>query len=55
MFVRDRGTGFDVGAIPEDRHGVRDSIIGRVEKAGGRVGVESSPSNGSEIELALTL
>lgn len=55
VFVRDRGTGFDVGAIPEDRHGVRDSIIGRVEKAGGRVGVESSPSNGSEIELALTL
>lgn len=55
VFVRDRGTGFNVNAIPHDRHGVRDSIIGRVEKVGGRVGVESSRSNGSEIELALTL
>ena len=55
VFVRDRGTGFDLESIPEDRHGVRDSIIGRVEKVGGRVGVESSRSNGSEIELALTL
>ena len=55
VYVRDRGEGFDVGAIPEDRHGVRDSIIARVEKVGGRVGVESSQSNGSEIEIALTL
>lgn len=55
VFVRDRGKGFDMDAIPVDRHGVRDSIIGRVEKVGGRVSVESSQSNGSEIELALTL
>lgn len=55
VFVRDRGKGFDMDSIPVDRHGVRDSIIGRVEKVGGRVSVESSQSNGSEIELALTL
>lgn len=55
VFVRDRGRGFDLEQIPEDRHGVRDSIIGRVERVGGVVRVESSISNGSEIELALTL
>lgn len=55
VFVRDRGQGFDLESIPEDRHGVRDSIIGRVERVGGRAGVMTSLSKGSEIELALPL
>src|SRR5256714_1612925 len=29
VFVRDRGTGFDVSAIPEGRHGIKESIRGR--------------------------
>lgn len=35
IFVKDRGAGFAIETIPEDRHGVRGSIIGRVERVGG--------------------
>lgn len=35
IYVRDRGPGFDPEQVPSDRHGVRDSIIGRMAKAGG--------------------
>ena len=55
VFVRDRGAGFDPEAVPADRHGLRDSIVGRVERVGGEVNVVSSIGNGSEIELALDL
>ncbi|MFN8099080.1 MAG: PspC domain-containing protein [Dermatophilaceae bacterium] len=34
-FVRDHGPGIDLGAIPEDRLGVRESIIGRMTRHGG--------------------
>ena len=36
VFVRDRGTGFDPDAVPDDRHGLRDSVMGRMERHGGR-------------------
>lgn len=55
VFVRDRGAGFDPEAVPADRHGLRDSIVGRVERVGGEAHVVSSIGNGSEIELALDL
>ena len=55
VFVRDRGTGFDPDAIPADRHGLRDSIVGRVRRVGGEVRVVSSIGNGSEVEIALDL
>ena len=35
VFVRDRGPGFDLDTIAEDRHGVRQSIIARMERHGG--------------------
>src|SRR3712207_1726624 len=35
VFVRDRGPGFDPRAVPDDRRGVRDSIIGRMRRHGG--------------------
>ncbi|MHA2788131.1 ATP-binding protein [Corynebacterium sp. S7] len=60
IYVRDRGSGFDPEEIPEDRHGVRDSIIGRMERAGGDVRIRSSTtasttgaSPGTEIKLSL--
>ena len=53
LFVRDRGVGFDPDAIPEDRRGVRDSIVGRVERYGGRARVSSEPGAGTEVELAI--
>ena len=35
VFVRDRGPGFDPAAVPADRRGVRESIVGRMERHGG--------------------
>lgn len=55
IFVRDRGVGFDVDAIPADRHGIRDSIRARVEGAGGRVRISSTPGEGTEVELTVAL
>jgi signal transduction histidine kinase len=52
-FVRDRGVGFDPKAIPDDRRGVRDSIVGRMERYGGRASILSAPGAGTEIELAV--
>jgi signal transduction histidine kinase/phage shock protein PspC (stress-responsive transcriptional regulator) len=53
VFVRDRGVGFDPDAIPPDRRGVRDSIIGRMERHNGRAAVHSRPGEGTEIELVM--
>jgi len=51
VFVRDRGRGFDLDAIPADRAGVRHSIIGRMERHGGRATLRSTPGRGTEIIL----
>lgn len=51
VFVRDRGVGFDVGTIADDRRGISDSIRVRMERAGGRATVSSSPGEGTEVEL----
>jgi signal transduction histidine kinase len=53
VFVRDRGAGFDRGAVPADRKGVAESIEGRMERAGGRASVITSPGDGTEVELHL--
>ncbi len=52
VFVRDRGEGFELDAIPEDRHGVRESIIGRMQRAGGSAEIRSSET-GTEIQLSM--
>jgi signal transduction histidine kinase len=53
VFVRDRGPGFDPAAVPPDRRGVRESIIGRMRRHGGRAEVHSTPGEGTEVELVL--
>jgi signal transduction histidine kinase len=53
VFVRDRGAGFDIGAVPADRRGVRESIVGRMERHGGQAHVRSTPGEGTEVELTL--
>ncbi|KWZ73274.1 hypothetical protein HMPREF3198_01633 [Winkia neuii] len=51
-WVKDRGTGFDLDNVPPDRHGVRDSILGRAERLGGIATINSSEA-GTEIYLSL--
>jgi phage shock protein PspC (stress-responsive transcriptional regulator) len=53
VFVRDRGPGLDLAAVPADRRGVRESIVGRMERHGGRATIASSPGQGTEVELVL--
>ncbi len=53
VFVRDRGPGFAVDEVPNDRRGVRDSIVGRMERHGGRATVHSTPGYGTEVELVI--
>lgn len=51
VFVRDTGAGFDPDAVAEDRLGVRESIVGRMERVGGTAAISSSPGAGTEVEL----
>nr|WP_221308265.1 ATP-binding protein [Nocardiopsis mwathae] len=53
IFVRDRGTGFDLDGIPEDRMGVRGSIVGRMERHGGSARIRTAPGEGTEVQLRM--
>jgi signal transduction histidine kinase len=53
VFVRDSGRGFDPARVDGDRRGVRESIVGRMERSGGRATVVSAPGAGTEVELVL--
>lgn len=55
VFVRDRGVGFVVGAVAADRHGVRSSIVDRLQRHGGSAEVRSTPREGTEIRLHMPL
>ncbi len=53
VFVRDEGKGFDPDAIPDDRRGLDESIVGRMQRHGGRATIRSDAGVGTEIELQL--
>ncbi|NKZ05828.1 PspC domain-containing protein [Actinomadura latina] len=53
VFVRDRGKGFDLEQVPGDRMGVRGSIIGRMERNGGKATVRTAPGEGTEVRLEI--
>ena len=53
MFVRDRGKGFDPGAVAEDRRGISESIRARMARHGGTADIRSEPGEGTEVELVM--
>jgi len=53
VFVRDRGAGFVIDDVPDDRYGVRRSILDRMQRHGGRAEVRSAPGEGTEVRLHL--
>jgi signal transduction histidine kinase len=53
VFVRDRGPGFDPAAVSDDRRGVRESIVGRMERHGGRAQLHTGAGAGTEVELTM--
>ncbi|MDR0417252.1 MAG: histidine kinase, partial [Propionibacteriaceae bacterium] len=53
VFVRDRGRGFDAGHVGEDRMGIRGSILDRMHRYGGQVGLRSTVGEGTEVRLEM--
>ncbi len=53
VFIRDRGHGFDLNDVPEDRMGVQGSIINRMSRHGGTAKVRSTPGEGTEVRLEI--
>ena len=53
VFVRDRGQGFEIDGVAEDRLGVRNSIIGRMTRHGGSAEVRSTGGEGTEVRLKM--
>jgi signal transduction histidine kinase len=53
VFVRDRGSGFDLATVEEHRHGVRGSIVGRMRRHGGQAEIRSEPGEGTEVRLTM--
>lgn len=54
IFVRDRGKGFSMDEIGEDRMGVKGSIIARMERHGGKARIRSSAEDGTEVRLEMS-
>ena len=55
VFVTDQGSGFELGEIADDRRGVVDSIVGRMERHGGSATIDSEPGEGTEVTLRLPI
>lgn len=53
VFVRDRGIGFDPDSVPEDRHGLVDSVHGRMERHGGSATLRTASGEGTEVHLEM--
>jgi len=51
-FVRDHGPGFDLEEVPQDRFGVRESIMGRMSRHGGSASLRRL-DHGTEVYLSL--
>ena len=51
-FIKDSGAGFDPATIAADRHGVRDSIVGRMRRAGGNATIRRL-ARGTEVALSV--
>ncbi len=54
LSITDRGAGFQLDRIPPDRLGVRESILGRMRRAGGNAFVRAGPG-GTGTEILLTV
>ena len=54
VFVRDRGRGFDEHAVAQDRLGVRNSIVDRMRRHGGRAVIRTAPGEGTEVRLTMS-
>jgi signal transduction histidine kinase len=55
VMITDQGRGFDPDGIPEDRLGVRGSIIERLEAVGGSARIWSSTGGGTSVVMTVPI
>lgn len=55
VFVRDKGRGFDLKSVDRNRHGVANSIVARMTRAGGTATIHSELGEGTEVEMVLPI
>jgi signal transduction histidine kinase len=55
IFVRDTGSGFDLGIDDGGKHGIRRSIVGRLERNGGAATITTAPGRGTEVALTIPM
>jgi len=53
FMITDEGEGFDMDSVDPSRLGIRDSIIGRMEQAGGTARIWSAPGAGTTVLLGV--
>ena len=53
VYISDQGVGFDTDSVPDDRRGIAESIIGRMQRQGGSAIVHSEPGEGTEVHLSV--
>ena len=53
VFITDQGIGFTPQDVEPDRHGIAESIVGRMQRHGGAATITSSPGEGTEVHLSL--
>jgi signal transduction histidine kinase len=53
VYVSDQGIGFDPETVADDRRGITESIIGRMERQGGSAIVHSESGEGTEVHLSV--
>ncbi len=53
VFVRDWGCGFDPSGVADDRHGLQESVVGRMARHGGLAEVRTGAGEGTEIQLRM--
>lgn len=54
VFVRDTGIGFDPDHVARDRHGIAQSIVGRMASHGGEATIRSTVGDGTEVHLSMS-
>lgn len=55
VWVSDQGRGFDVESVKEDRHGISESILGRMSRQDGCAEITSRLGEGTEVHLTLPM
>jgi signal transduction histidine kinase len=53
VVVRDKGKGFDPEAVPADRKGLAESVLGRMTRRGGTATVTSAQGEGTKVTLKM--